>query len=61
MKNYIKHGLLLFEHNVIANKINFCDIELLDYDKSKEVKKTNYDYALCIFPYLVGYNFEDVV
>ena len=61
MKNYIKHGLYLFEKNIIANKIKFSEIELLDYDEQKEVKKTNYSYALCIFPYLVSYNFEDVM
>ena len=60
MKNYIKHGLMLFEKQIIANKIGFEDIDLLEMDETKEVVKKGED-ALLIFAYLVGYNFEDVV
>ena len=60
MKNYIKHGLMLFEKQIIANKISFEEIDLLEMDETKEVDKKG-EYALLIYAYLVGYNFEDVV
>lgn len=60
MKNYIKHGLMLFEKQILANKISFEEIDLLEMDETKEVIKKG-EYAILIYAYLVGYNYEDVV
>ena len=51
---------MLFEKQIIANKISFEEIDLLEMDETKEVDKKG-EYALLIYAYLVGYNFEDVV
>lgn len=61
MKNYIKHGFLLFEKFILANKIKFSEIEMLDYDTKAEIKKGDFHYALCIFPFLVSYNIAEVM